>query len=220
MRIIKYLLSSLIIILVLNQTGVCQQISFKRYGIEEGLIHPSIYTINQDKNGFIWLGTGAGICRYDGLHFSTVKSNDSLSQIYVNVSFCDNLGRVWFGFDDGTLAYFNGKKVIVVFRDIQNPSLITSITQNEKGELLATTQNEGIIVVDASLKATKIKEPFSGELLYSSCFLNERYFLLGTGNGLFIYDYSSNSIKKITKVKDIPDSKIQCIIPRKDNKSY
>ena len=43
-----------------------QNVHFKTYSVSEGLCHPFIYNISQDKNGFIWLGTGEGLCRFDG----------------------------------------------------------------------------------------------------------------------------------------------------------
>ena len=36
---------------------------------EDGLTHDAVYTIAQDSEGFIWIGTGEGLSRYDGYHF-------------------------------------------------------------------------------------------------------------------------------------------------------
>lgn len=41
----------------------------QRFGVEEGLPQSFISGITQDKDGFIWLGTLAGIARYDGRGF-------------------------------------------------------------------------------------------------------------------------------------------------------
>src|SRR5262245_1422389 len=38
---------------------------FRRLGLENGLSHSSVYTILQDRQGFLWFGTQAGLDRYD-----------------------------------------------------------------------------------------------------------------------------------------------------------
>ena len=77
-----------------------QEIRFQTFSVTEGLCHPFVYNINQDKNGFIWIGTGEGLCRYDGIEFTSGSVFDTLPVDVVNVSFADNLGKLWFGFND------------------------------------------------------------------------------------------------------------------------
>lgn len=43
-----------------------QQSSFRRLGVNEGLSQNSVREIFQDEQGFIWIGTGDGLNRYDG----------------------------------------------------------------------------------------------------------------------------------------------------------
>jgi signal transduction histidine kinase/ligand-binding sensor domain-containing protein len=39
------------------------------WGQEEGLFQPTVYSIVQTRNGFLWLGTQDSLIRFDGLHF-------------------------------------------------------------------------------------------------------------------------------------------------------
>lgn len=39
------------------------------WGQEEGLVQPTVYSIAQTRNGFLWLGTQDSLIRFDGLHF-------------------------------------------------------------------------------------------------------------------------------------------------------
>ncbi len=43
---------------------------FNRYTMTEGLPSNNIYSIEQDDNGFIWIGTDAGLSCFDGVHFT------------------------------------------------------------------------------------------------------------------------------------------------------
>ena len=38
-------------------------------GTGDELPQPYVYSLNQDKDGFLWIGTGAGLVRYDGIDF-------------------------------------------------------------------------------------------------------------------------------------------------------
>ena len=40
--------------------------SFKKYQVEDGLSHNTVWCAIQDSYGFIWLGTSDGLNRYDG----------------------------------------------------------------------------------------------------------------------------------------------------------
>lgn len=52
--------------------------TFQRYTQEDGLPSNAIYSLVQDKSGFLWIGTDKGLCRYDGYNFKevNVSSND------------------------------------------------------------------------------------------------------------------------------------------------
>ena len=43
-------------------------------GTESGLPSPTVYKIDQDSKGVLWIATDRGICSYDGYEFRTYKS--------------------------------------------------------------------------------------------------------------------------------------------------
>ena len=49
------------------------------YGSKEGLSASKVYTVIQDANDFIWLGTGSGVTRFDGLRFENFSTSDGLA---------------------------------------------------------------------------------------------------------------------------------------------
>jgi PAS domain S-box-containing protein len=48
-------------------------IRFDRLTMENGLPHPVVYDILQDRQGFIWFATDGGLARYDGYTFTTFR---------------------------------------------------------------------------------------------------------------------------------------------------
>lgn len=46
-------------------------LTFEHLTVKEGLPSNDIWQVSKDKQGFLWIGTGRGICRYDGYNFQT-----------------------------------------------------------------------------------------------------------------------------------------------------
>ena len=81
-----------------------QNYYFEQYGSKDGLSASKVYTILQDANDFIWLGTGSGVTRFDGLRFENFSTSDSLSPGGVKSIFEDSRGRLWLGHIGGGMS--------------------------------------------------------------------------------------------------------------------
>src|ERR1035437_4950267 len=57
-----------------------QTLNLNQFGIEEGLPQSSIYTMLQDKDGNIWVGTMSGVSKYNGLSFENFTKKDGLAE--------------------------------------------------------------------------------------------------------------------------------------------
>src|SRR3954469_24873658 len=97
----------LIVLIFLGSiTRLCaQDFIFKHYDLQEGLASPTIHSIFQDKDGFIWFGTESGLCRYDGTSFKTYTGKDGLAGNEVFGMFQDSKGRLWLQQYKNTIAY-------------------------------------------------------------------------------------------------------------------
>lgn len=69
-----------------------------------------IYSMNEDNNGNLWIGTvDAGVWRYDGNKFINYTTKDGLTSNAVNTIYKDQKGELWFGTDEDGICKFNGK---------------------------------------------------------------------------------------------------------------
>jgi hypothetical protein len=73
-----------------------QDFSYMRYEMKDGLPSSTIYDVTQDKNGFIWLATENGLCRFDGKQFKTYSTKNGLPDNAVLIVEADTTGRVYF----------------------------------------------------------------------------------------------------------------------------
>ena len=62
---------------------------------ENGLANNTLYTLHQDKNGFLWLGTDVGISRYDGVHFHNYELIDIEPQAVQRICEMEQDNLLW-----------------------------------------------------------------------------------------------------------------------------
>lgn len=78
---------------------------------ESGLPHNSIKQLLQTRDGYLWVGTGYGLARFDGLAFTVFTSSNTpafrSNQVTSLVETLD--GSLWIGTADGLVRYLDGK---------------------------------------------------------------------------------------------------------------
>jgi ligand-binding sensor domain-containing protein/two-component sensor histidine kinase len=88
-----------------------QQIICRHINTKNGLIHGTITSIKQDKNGYIWLAGDEGLQRYDGYEFVNYffnpnKPNQTFPEGRLISLALDNQDKIWIGsFADGFSWY-------------------------------------------------------------------------------------------------------------------
>ena len=101
-----------------------QNYYFEHYGSKEGLSASKVYTVIQDANDFIWLGTGSGVTRFDGLRFENFSTSDSLAPGGVKSICEDSYGRLWLGHIGGGMSLIEDN---VIKRVSFSPSLFVGV---------------------------------------------------------------------------------------------
>ncbi|RSK40092.1 sensor histidine kinase [Hymenobacter perfusus] len=77
----------------------------------EGLASGSVFTVAQDRRGFVWLGTQDGLVRYDGGSARTFRNDPqrpgSLSSNYILALAEDPAGNLWIGTGGGGVCRYS-----------------------------------------------------------------------------------------------------------------
>jgi len=199
--------------LLIGQNTIAQQVRFKSLGREQGICDPFIYTINQDKNGFIFLGTGEGICRFDGFSFKSLdEGGDSISQAYVSASY-ETAGCLWFGHNDGSLTRWDGIKMKPVRLPDKVTSQINQITSDRDGNIWIITQSNGVACIGPSMHVTVYDTTFAGKLLYCGTIGRGGEFLIGANDGLYLYTLPGDKegFRCRGRIGRFPETKVQNI---------
>ena len=97
--------------LPLPAQAVQKAVRFDRLTMEDGIPHPVVYDILQDRQGFMWFATEDGAARYDGYTFATFHSipgdPGSVSPGAAYTIFEDRAGNIWIGIRNGGLNKYD-----------------------------------------------------------------------------------------------------------------
>ena len=71
----KRVLAALLILCLFAGQLFSQEYShMEQLSVDEGLPHTDVSSIVQDRDGYIWIGTYSGLCRYDGTDMTVCSS--------------------------------------------------------------------------------------------------------------------------------------------------
>jgi signal transduction histidine kinase/ligand-binding sensor domain-containing protein len=83
----------------LDPAKTLSQYTHRVWGQEEGLFQPTVYSILQTRDGFLWLGTQDSLIRFDGVHFREFEANGAavLHGALIRSLLEDSNGNLWAG---------------------------------------------------------------------------------------------------------------------------
>lgn len=165
----------LLLLLLLSSLQLhSQNYYFEQYGSRDGLSASKVYTVLQDANDFIWLGTGSGLTRFDGLRFENFTTSDSLAPGGVKSICEDSRGRLWLGHIGGGVSMVEEN---VIRRILFSPALFTGVDSARifdavkpvsrlTGDITSILEYDGSIWIATSLGgAVRLDMPDLGERL-------------------------------------------------------
>ena len=214
MRSLNKSICVLFLLSFVHLSGLAQERFFRQYGNPQGLDHPFIYSLCQDADAYLWIGTGEGLYRFDGLNFDYYTVEQGLQNNFISKLFVDEEGNLWIGHQNGSLTKYSDGKFEVVYTGNEATGMIIDIIEAAKGEIWILAQQEGLLIrtEDQSFQnipVESIDEPFS-----SIQYTGQDRFLIGTENELLICNFNKTErrIEIANRVEEYPGSRITEIV--------
>jgi ligand-binding sensor domain-containing protein len=137
--------------------------SFTHFTEENGLSDNQVFSITEDSNGMLWLGTQNGLCKYDGTTFTHVPipfsdtSGVWLDKVYpvlnpnaIHSLMLDRKGNLWIGTGGAGAYRYDGKTFTSFQSEIgrkQEDSLyhnwVPSMTEDAQGNIWFASMTHG-----------------------------------------------------------------------------
>lgn len=193
-----------------------QSYTITNYSVNEGLAQSTVYSVLQDKRGFLWFATyGGGLCRFDGVKFRTYTKEDGLSDNKVYSLMEDSKGKIWIGTRNG-LTVFDGIdfQVIPFDNQVKNPQ-VRDVLEAANGDIWVATHGAGLIRISQGKQWRYVFEDgISSNYLYDIEEIGDQQLLIATRDGISSFNgrrflefdaenrHEHNFIRKIIKTKD------------------
>jgi signal transduction histidine kinase/ligand-binding sensor domain-containing protein/DNA-binding response OmpR family regulator len=85
--------------------------AFRLFGVEDGLVGPSVNALFEAADGALWIGTRTGLSRYDGRAFRSYTTDDGLPDNTVHAIAQEADGTLWVGTGAGA-ARLEGERFV------------------------------------------------------------------------------------------------------------
>jgi len=159
---------------------------FKRYLSSNGLPDERIRSIFQDHNGYLWIGTMNGICRYDGYSFKNffkTKNNNSISGNWAYTITEDANHNIWIGTNEGISKFDQEKETFI---NINIPNRLASQQSKRVNSLIF--DKDGLLWIGGKLGLIQYN-PSSNifkQFPFAPLNINVSKIILGKNNYLWI----------------------------------
>ncbi len=198
-RFSRYFFLFFIFIFSINQL-IGQSYFFDNYNVKEGLAQSKVFFTHQDAKGYIWLGTEAGVSRFDGINFINYNTENGLAHNGVKVIVEDKKGNIWLGHKGGGISRISGNKIQSFENDSLNADITCILEDDDENLWLGTSGNGAFLITNPNIhdiKKLKFKQYKGGENNFSDLV----FFMMKSRDGS-IYFIVDKAIKKYDKKND------------------
>ncbi len=194
-----------------------QEPVFVQHDIADCHSGASVRVIFQDRQCMVWLGSEAGLSRYDGSNCHPVTIEGQPVEISVRSMFEDNESRIWIGTSSGRIFFMDDKRSLKEFEPEEgHPKVpITSIRQDNLGQIWFATYGEGLYVyTDGRMYNIDVSDGLSGDDVYDMDDSPDGNIWIGTDNGISVCAFveGKKHIRNIGLKDGLPDQIVTALV--------
>lgn len=166
---------------------ISQTIPCKNITVNDGLPSNGIKCFYKDSRGYLWIGTDAGLCRYDGRNYKVYNENNGLKYKQVWSIVEDEQNNLWLSvyghglakFDGKTFSYFNEKNGLV-------NNNIRKIHYSKKYNCLILATENGLSIFNGkAFKSFEKKNGIRGFQIVGIDEYKDKIFITSSFNGVY-----------------------------------
>jgi ligand-binding sensor domain-containing protein len=192
----------------------------QQWGVESGFPRGPVYAIDQIADGYLWIGTEAGLVRFDGLNFTLSQSPAPGFPLLTHVLglASDQKGDLWARLRRPTLLRYRDG----IFEDARRiPSLVhssvTAMSRNSDGALLLWGSSSIIILRNGRFQTLPVPPVFTRSTVLSIAQTDNGDLWVGTRDaGLF----RLNGGQAIPITDGLPDLKVNSLVAARNNQLW
>jgi ligand-binding sensor domain-containing protein len=196
--------------------GLAQEPRIIQHEIGEANAGISMYTLIQDHQCMIWVGTATGLAQYDGNTLRSVPLTTSDTVYQVTSLFEDKDHRIWIGTSSGTIFYLDPSRKVHYFTIEESHPVksITGIVQDSSGYIWFSTYGEGAYVYTGKrLFSIDTDDKLNSKDIYAMICTPNGEVWLGTDDGINIcrFEQEKKYVRSLELKDGLPDQIITAL---------
>jgi signal transduction histidine kinase/ligand-binding sensor domain-containing protein len=230
-QILWFALAALLICAIRPAAALEPNTSLANYGrqawaMENGLPQNTVQALAQTKDGFVWLGTEAGLVRFDGVEFQTYdrSSNPALPGSDIRCLLAGADGALWIGTNAGLARWKDGKAKTFTTQDGLPGDGILVVDEFEDGAIKVYTEQGQAMLEGDRFQTISPKVAISpnahfipGAYSEAPGFVSALPGGIGIGAGPSALDFWQGGehphvTSQLTPGRDLPGSRIQAVL--------
>ena len=171
----------------------------------------SVFSIAQDKTGYMWFATRDGLARYDGAKFTVYReesgSESAISHNEVTSLLASSGGLLWVGTRGGLNLYDPGTDAFIRYYAPESlpGNSIYRMMEDGSGAIWLCTDGGLCRFLPEKGTYDRIVKPEYGSLLYVCRSVDPDILIAATPSTVFKYSISSDSLTPLTCIPKDPD---------------
>ncbi|MDP4664754.1 MAG: SpoIIE family protein phosphatase [Flavobacteriaceae bacterium] len=179
-----------------------------------------VYTLIQDEQGYLIVGTGDGAFRYDGKHFEPIETQKQENMLgkYITSSAIGSDGTAYFGHFEGGVSSFKGSEINYFdFRAIA-PSKVVSLEFDSEDRLWALTQMHGLVRIDKDGSFTQFTRELDTSVNFEFFISSNDECFVGSDQGLLFFLLNDGEPTNYQQISDFEGLSVSalCSIPEEE----
>ena len=152
---------------------------------EQGLPLNTVQSLLQTRDGYLWVGTGGGLSRFDGVRFATFESSEipQLASRSIFGFLEDRAGDLWIAHSEGAAIYRNGEFHAVFGRHVTGGRRVWAFAEAGDGSIWIATENGLVHWNDGVRKIYGISDGLPVERLRHLAFDRDGTLWIATAGG-------------------------------------
>lgn len=193
---------------------------FINYGVDQGLPQAYVYSISQNSEGYLLIGTGDGLASFDGINFTNYNTSDSLADNFISCNLNTSKGE-WFGHMNGNLSFKNKDGFHKLIQNSDSKSSVTDIQMHSSGNIWYSNQTDGLLQVFKNETIEPVIFTDGAFPVFSFEFINANELLVGSIDGLkYCRINENNELVIVSEVNEINQNRINCICKDKSETGF
>ncbi|MBM4175646.1 MAG: hypothetical protein FJ213_05660 [Ignavibacteria bacterium] len=203
-----------LIFLIFVQTAFGQLYNFHLYNTSNGLVHNSIKSITQNKNGYLWFGTLTGVSKYDGYKFDNISGYDPALSSEILGILQSKSNDIWIAVRNKGLLKISPSSEIKKFNTSNSPipDKIKVIRLSKDQNVLVLSEDNRFFIVHSDSQIVPLLNNIRlPEVNFTDILEIDNGYALASEQGLYLVRYNRVQYK-FTSAEGLKSNKVSRVI--------